>query len=81
MYLEQHGKYLEVKLKGSKAPNRKQEKNYFSIVLALAGGLNPEPFSPESSTLPSEQLHVSLLTFYLNCVGFTPLQLQWPTAE
>ena len=49
MYLQQYGKYLVVNLKGSKATNRKQEK--FSC---LCWRLNPEPFSSESSALPSE---------------------------
>ena len=49
MYLQQYGKYLEADLIGSKATNRKQEK--FS---SFGQGLNPGPFSLESSALPSE---------------------------
>ena len=45
VYLQQYGKFLEKDLIGTKAANQKQENKR---------GLNPGPFGPDSSALPSE---------------------------
>ena len=63
MYLQQYGKYLEVDLIGSKATNRKHEK-MVSPFSCLGRRLNPVPFSPESTALPSEPSHLEFHFVY-----------------
>ena len=57
---KQCGIHLEVDLKGSNATNLKQDKIFFPFT-CLNWGLNPWPFSPQSSAVPSEP---SILDFW-----------------
>ena len=65
VYLQQYGKYLKSDLIGFKATHWKQEK-----ISCPSGELDPGPFSPEPSALPSEASHLSKVHILFKKVHF-----------
>ena len=72
LHSHQYVQYLELDLIGSKATNRKQEKILFNCYF-LSRGLNPGPFSPESSVLPFELSNLVSKKFFKFIYFFTDL--------